>query len=228
MKIFKINLLILLFVFIQFHGYSQSEKNMTNNTTIIHLKNGKNPSIKFEELIIEPINLFIQSKPLNKDAPHIQLELNVIKNNTKHTSFLWCYDPYTDNPKTNYPKAYQNYSFYLKTKEAGVELVIEKLDFGKTMFLDLSETAVIGNLEVLYKGHNREYSVDIDGNQENAFNTYTISLSEKNEKNTPTVMSLNKTAGKELEIEWKDYKIFILDDSEKAINLLVLKTDSKK
>lgn len=53
-------------------------------------------------------------------------------------------------------------------------------------------------------------------------------LSEENEQKTISFMSLNKQIGKELSIEWKDYKILILEDSEKALSLIVFKNDSKK
>jgi len=228
MKIFEFNLLILLLIFNQFPGYAQSEKNMINNSITIPLKKGVNPSIQLEKLVIEPANLFIQSTPINKDSPHIQLELNLIKNNTKYTTFLWCYDTLSGNQKTNYPKAYQNYSFDLKINKEEVALVVEKLDFGKTMFLDLKQTAVIGNLTILFEDYTGEWSVDINGNQTDAFNTYNISLTEENEQKTISFMSLNKYAGKELSIEWKNYKILVLKDSEKSLKLLVFKNDSKK
>ncbi len=228
MKIFEINILIVLLVLIQFPGYAQSEKNMTNNSIRIPLKTGKNPSTQFEALVIEPVNLFMQSKPIKKDSPSIQLELNVVKNKSKYSTFLWYYDASSDGQKPNYPKAYQNYSFDLKINEEEVALVVETLDFGKTMFIDFGQTAVIGNLSILFKDSIGEWSVDIDGNHTDAFNTYTISLSEENEQKTMSFMSLNKNDGKELSIEWKDYKILILEDSEKALKLMVFKNDSKK
>ncbi|MBQ0740414.1 hypothetical protein J9332_39665, partial [Aquimarina celericrescens] len=98
-------------VFIQFSGYTQSEKNMSNNSLVIPLKIGKNPSTQLETLVIEPANLFIQSKPVNKPFSHIQLELNIIDNNSRYTTFLWNYNESNGSQKINYPKAYQNYSF---------------------------------------------------------------------------------------------------------------------
>lgn len=228
MKIFEFNALILLLIFNQFIAYAQSEKNMINNSITIPLKKGVNPSIQFETLIIEPANLFIQSKPINNDSPHIQLELNVIKNKTKYTSFLWCYDASSDNPKTNYPKAYQNYSFDLKINKEEVALIVEKLDFEKTMFLDLGQTAVIGDFTILFEDYIGEWSIDVNGNQTNAFNTYNISLTEGNKQKAISFISLNKYAEKKLLIEWKNYRILVLEDSEKALKLQVFKNDSKK
>ncbi|EPR74372.1 hypothetical protein ADIWIN_0714 [Winogradskyella psychrotolerans RS-3] len=201
---------------------------MTNDSITTPLKTGKNPSIQFEALVIEPANLFIQSKLLNNDSPQIQLELNVFNNNTKYATFLWCYDASSDRKKTNYPKAYQNYSFDLKIEKNDVALVVTKLDFGKPMFIDLGQTAVIGNLQILFKDYIGEWSEDIDGNQTDAFNSYHMLLSEDDEQKTVSFTSLNKAEDKDLIIEWKHYKIMILEDSEKAIKLMVVKNDSNK
>ena len=226
MKVFENNVLMLLLAFIPFTGYAQSENNMINNSIVIPLKPGKNPSTPFEQLVLEPANLFIQSKPINKDSPHVQLELNVFENNTKYTTFLWRYDASNDSEKANYPKAYQNYLFDLEINKGGVGLVVRKLDFGKTMFIDLGQTAVIGKLKILFKDCIGEWSEDINGNQTDAFNTYNISLSNEDKQKTVSFTSLNKAVGKELTIEWKNYKISILEDSEKALKLIVFKNDS--
>nr|WP_321231108.1 hypothetical protein [uncultured Psychroserpens sp.] len=228
MKIFEINIFILLFVFIQFTGYAQSEKNMTNNSITIPLKTGKNPNISFEKLVIEPVNLFIQSKPINKDAPYIQLELNVVENNTRHTTFLWYFHGSNSHKKINYPKAYQNYSFDLKINEEDVALVVEQLDFGKTMFIDLGQKAIIENLTIIFKDCIGESSVDINGDQTDAFNIYRILLSEENDQKIMSFMSLNKYEEKKHFIEWMNYKILILEDSEKTLKLTVFKNHSKK
>ncbi|MCM4172753.1 hypothetical protein DHD32_14770 [Arenibacter sp. TNZ] len=229
MKIFEINILLILFlVFIQVPGYGQSEKKIMNNSIIIPLKIGKNPSTPFGTFVIEPTNLFIQSKPANKSFSHIQLELNIVENNHRYSTFLRNYDGSSNSQKTNYPKAYQNYSFDLKINKEEIELVVEKLDYRKAIFIDLGQNVVIGNLTILFEDYIGEWSEDINGNQIDAFNTYTISLSEEDEQKTMSFMSLNKQVGKELSIEWKDYNILILEDSEKALKLMVLMNDSKK
>ena len=96
----------------------------------------------------------------------------------------------------------------------------------KEVFDYFKSTTLI--LTILFEDYTGEWSVDINGNQTDAFNTYNISLTEENEQKTISFMSLNKYAGKELSIEWKDYKILVLEDSEKALKLLVFKNDSKK
>ncbi len=225
MTIFNFNILILLLVCIQHTGFAQSENNMTNDSITIPIVAGKNLSVQFEALVIEPVNLFIQSKLLNTNSPQIQLELNVFNNNKKYATFLWCYDAFSDRKKTNYPKAYQNYSFDLKIEKNDVALVVTKLDFGKPMFIDLGQTAVIDNLQILFKDYIGEWSEDIDGNQTDAFNSYHMSLSEDDEQKTVSFTSLNKAEDKDLIIEWKHYKIMIIEDSEKAIKLMVVKND---
>lgn len=226
MKVSEVNLLIFVLVFIHFSGYAQSDPNMSNSSITIPLKIGKNPRTVFEELVIEPANLFIQSKPLNNNSPHFQLELNVFNNETKYSTFLWCYNAYTDNQQTNYPKSYQDYSFALKINKMEVALVVEKLDFGKSMFLDFGQTVVIAKLEILFKDCISEWSEDINGNQTAGLNSYTISLSEEGEQKSVSFMSLNKLIDQELIIEWKNYEILILEDSEKVLKLIVHKNDS--
>ena len=227
MKIFRIYISLVLLVSMQLPGYAQSDKNMANNSIRIPLKIGKNSSTQFETLIIKPTNLFVQSKPINKDSPHIQLELNVVENNTLYTTFLWHYHTSSNGQKTNYPKAYKNYSFNLKINNDEVELIVEKLKFGKNIFIDLGQTAVIETLAIMFENYIGEWSEDIDGNQIDAFNTYTILLSEGNEQKSLSFISLNKQVKKELLIEWNHYKILILGDSEKALKLKVFKNDSK-
>lgn len=199
---------------------------MTNSSIRIPLKKGKNPSTLFEKLVIEPTNLFIQSNPINNNSPHVQLELNLVENSTKHTTYLWHYEESSDSKKVNYPKTYQNYSFSLEMNKKEVSLVVEKLDFEKTMFIDVGQTAVIGNLEILFVDCIRESSEDINGNQTDVFNSYNVLLAEDGKQKTVSFISLDKLVDKEFIIEWKNYKILILEDSEKALKLIVYKKDS--
>ncbi|MCK0157900.1 hypothetical protein MWU65_11955 [Cellulophaga sp. F20128] len=200
---------------------------MRNHSITIPLKIGKNPSTQFETFFIEPANLFIQSNPTTKAFTPIQLELKIIENNSSYTTFLRNYDGSGDRQKNNFPKAYQNYAFDLKINQAAVALVVEKLDFGKAIFIDLGQTAVIENLSIQFEGYIGEWSEDIDGNQTDAFNTYTILVSEEKEQETMTFVSLDIQVGKELSLAWKDYEILILEDPEKALKLKVFKNDAK-
>lgn len=225
MKLIEINILFLLFAFIQIPGYAQSEKEMINSSIIIPLKIGKNPRTHFETIDIEPANLFIQSEPINKHSPHIQLELNMVENNQKHTTYLWYYDDSIEGQKTNYPKAFNNYLFNLKINKEEVELVVEKLDFEKAFFIDIRQNAVIGNLTILFNQCIGEWSEDLDGNQSAAFNTYYISLSEEKEQKTVSFTSLDMSERNELSINWRKYKFLVLSDSEKALKLMVFKKD---
>ena len=225
MKIIKINILISLLIVFQIPVYAQSEKDMINDSIIIPLKIGKNPNTHFETLDIEPVNLIIQSKPLNKNSSHIQLELKIIKNKKKYTTYLWYNNDSIDNPKKNYPKAFNNYAFKLKInkEEEEVELVVEKLSFEKVFFIDIGQTAVIENITILFEQCIGEWSEDLNGNQVAAFNTYYVSLTEENEKESISFTSLNKTVRNKLSIEWKNYIFLVLEDSEKVLKLIVFK-----
>jgi len=46
--------------------------------------------------------------------------LNIVENNNNYTTFLWYYNESNGSQKTNYPKAYQNYSFNLKINKKGL------------------------------------------------------------------------------------------------------------
>lgn len=225
MKIIKINIWILLLVLIHIKGYAQSEKDTINNAIIVPLKVGKNPNIHLGALEIEPTNLFIQSKPLTKNTPHIQLALNILENDKRHTTYLWHKDDATDTPKTNYPKAFNHYLFNLKIHKEEVALVIEKLDFESAFFIDIGQTAIIENMSILFDQCIGEWSEDINGNQIAAFNTYSILLSKEKEQKTFSFTSLNDPTKSELSIAWKNYKILVLKDSEKALKLMVFKKD---
>ena len=106
-----------------------------------------------------------------------------------------------------------------------VELVIEKLELEKAFYIDLGQTAVIGNFTILFEQCVGEWSEDIEGNQEAAFNTYYLSLSEENEQKTISFISPSMSNKNELWLEWKNYKILVLEDSEKTLKLLVFKED---
>jgi hypothetical protein len=223
MKILKISLLVLPLVFSQLTGYAQEESKEMNNSKVVTLKPGENPNFKFENIVIEPVSLFIQSKPINNNSPYVQLELNVVENNTKYSTFLWCYDEVNGSQKTNYPKAYKNYSFDLEINEEEVELVVEKLDFEQAMFLDIGQTAIIDGLTITFEDCLTEWSEDIDGNQVDAFSTYSILLSDENEQKSMSFMSRGENEENEKSLEWKKYEIVILENSEKAIQLKVIR-----
>ncbi|WP_299781889.1 hypothetical protein [uncultured Formosa sp.] len=215
--------MILLLMFFHVSGYAQSENDMTNNTIIIPLKIGENPSSYFKTLQIEPDNLFIQSKPTTTDSPHIQLALNIIENNKKYTTYLWAYNDSLYTQKTNYPKAYNNYAFNLKIDNENVDLVVEQLDFEIPFFIDIKQTAILGNLNIVFEACMGEWSEDIEGNQVAAFNTYAIKLLEENEQKILSFSSLDESDTNTQILEWKNYTILVLEDSEKALKLKVSK-----
>ena len=104
-------------------------------------------------------------------------------------------------------------------------MVVEKLDFEKEFFIDIGQNAVIENITILFDKCIGEWSEDLDGNQIAAFNTYYVLLSEENEQKIISFTSLNKSDSNELSIEWRNYKILVLEDSEKILKLVVFKKD---
>ncbi len=216
-------MVLLLLVCNQLPSYAQSENDMTNHSLILPLKTGKNPSVQWETLVIAPVNLFMQTQPITDTSPHIQLELNVVEDTNSYTTFLWYYGAANGGAKTNYPKAYQNYAFDLKIDTAEVALVVKKLTFEKALFLELGQTAVIGNLTLRFEDCISEWSTDSNGDQTDAFATYTISVSEAQEQQTLSFTSLETQGGNELALPWKSYKILVKETTEKAIKLMVFK-----
>ena len=71
---------------------TKTDHNMTNNSVKVPLNAGwdNNSSIRYETLSIEPVNLYIQSKPWgdSDSSPNVQLELNIVENDKKHNTFL--------------------------------------------------------------------------------------------------------------------------------------------
>jgi hypothetical protein len=74
---------------------------MKKKKAIAELKG--NPSIQFETLAKEPVNLFIKSELINKNSPPIQLELKGFKNGSSNPNFLWPYKASSNPLKTSYP-----------------------------------------------------------------------------------------------------------------------------
>ena len=190
---------------------------------MIPLKTGReNPPVQFETLLIEPINLFVQSKPWNDSLPHIQLELSVAENNKKYSTFL-CYYGTDDEPRINYPKAFENYIFSLEINTDSINLIVEKLDFGKDFFIDFGQKAVIENITVSFEKTVRELIADIiTGCKTGDFINYYILLSDENEQKKFSFESLYRYGENKLTLEWKEYQIFVLYDSEKFLKLKVI------
>ncbi|MFB9054137.1 hypothetical protein ACFFVB_13695 [Formosa undariae] len=222
MKLTIIHILLLLCIVFEIPGYAQSEQDMTHNSISIPLKIGENPSIHFQTLKIEPVNLFKPLEAKNKHVSPIQLELKITENNTEHTTFLWHNTDAPDSPKTNYPKAFNDYVFSLTINKEDVALVVEKLNYGTPFFIDLGQTAVIKNITVLFETCIGEWSEDLNGNQVAAFNTYSVSLCDENNQETISFTSLDTSVKNELVIAWKNYKFLVLEDSENALKLMIL------
>ncbi|MHA7943720.1 hypothetical protein ACJOV8_011665 [Formosa sp. 3Alg 14/1] len=222
MKPIILNTLLLLCLVFQRSGFAQSAQKTIDGSINIPLKIGKNPSVYFETLEIEPVNLFMELDANNKNIPPIQLELKIMENDTEYTTFLWYDNDSTNSPKTNFPKAFNRYAFRLRTNTENVVLAIEKLDFGAPFFIDLGQTAIVENFTILFETCTGEWSEDLNGNQVDVFNSYSVSLSNENEQHSFSFTSLDTSANDKLVIPWKNYKLLVLADSEEALKVLVL------
>jgi hypothetical protein len=216
--------------------YSYSQNNMANKSFKIPLKVGReNPSVQFETLHIEPIYLIVQKE--SDRSPNIELGLNVAVNDREYRTLLtYSYD----NPEIYHPKAFEEYVFGLDVNNDSVNLVVEKMDFGKVFFLELDQKSVIGNFSILFESIMSDWSVDPDGNYLESREHFNILVSDNNEqkelhfgalyaKGSEKKLLLDSWLGdikdneNELLFEWKDYQIFVLDASERILTLKICK-----
>jgi hypothetical protein len=214
-----------------------SQDNITNKSFMIPLKVGReNPPAQFETLHIEPIYLIVQNE--SDRSPNIELGLKVTeRNNNKEysTSLMYSYD----DPKIYYPKAFENYIFGLEFNKDSVNLVVEKLDFGKDFFLELGKKASIGSFSISFENSNSEWSEDAKGNYLESREHFKILVSDGNEqkelhfgalyaKGSDKKLFLDSWLGEmkykdELLLEWSDYQIFVLDAGGRMLKLKIQK-----
>ena len=202
-----------------------------NTAKMIPLKVGReNPPVQFETLLIEPVNLYVKTKPWDDPSVPIQLELNVMQNDTKYAIFLGYH--YDTKYNYNYLKAFENYLFGLKINNESVALTVEKLDFGKEFLLELNQKAVIGNFSVFFESSTSEWYVDHDNNYSGSGENLYILLSDGNEQKELRIRAIYESgSGRKLMIEgeddlqitWKNYQISVLAADEKILKLKVLK-----
>ena len=119
-----------------------------------------------------------------------------------------------------------------------VNLVVEKLNLGKVFFLELNEKAVVGNISISFEDSMSDWSVDPFGNYLDSREHFTILVSDNNEekelrfgalyaKGCEKKMLLNSMQGDdkdvkdELLLEWKDYRISVLDAEGRILKLKV-------
>ena len=188
-----------------------------NTTKMIPLKVGReNPPAQFETLLIEPVNLYVKTKPWDDPSVPIQLELNVMQNDTKYAIFLGYH--YDTKYNHNYPKAFENYLIGLKINNESVALTVEKLDFGNEFLLELNQKAVIGNFSVFFESSTSEWYVDHDNNYSGSGENLYVLLSDGNEQKELRIRAIyERGSGRKLMIEdeddlqtvWKGYRISV-------------------
>lgn len=222
MRITKPYIWITVLILFQSMGYACTPNSMGRELLRIPLKEGKNPPVQFEALVLEPVNLFIQSKPWNDRSPHIQLELNISGVSKEYSTFLWYYEDNAD-LGTNYPKAFEKYLLSLDTDKDEVELVISELDFGQAFFIDIHQKIVIGDLVLKFEESMGEWWVNPDGTYAGASTTYTLLLSNYFERNILHFTSSTENESNEQSLKWRNYTIELLGDWEDRIKLKVSK-----
>jgi len=226
-------------VYLHFAGSNLSDTTQKAGKYMTPLKAGINDPVQFETLLIEPVNLFVQPKPWNDSSPHIQLELNVTENNKKYSTFLMFYET-NGEPKINYPKVFENYTFGLEINNDNVGLAVEKLDFGKDFYIELNQKAVIGKISISFEDSSSELVEDENGGYLESREHFKILASDDNEqtelrfgalhaKGYEKKLLLDSQLGgiedsqDELLLEWKGYQIFVSDADAKTLKLKVMK-----
>lgn len=206
-------------------GMSHAQGKYTEILLDLPLDKGENPTASVEGLSIHPVNLFVQSFPLNADSPHIQLQLEVGKGDDSYSTFLWFYE--TDSVSlVNYPKAFKDHIFSLQKDEQTdtVHLLVEKIDFEKEFFLEQRQEVRIGDLNLHLDYIVNEWTVDGFGNYEDSYSTYMLEVWETDqEKDLLKFMSPNRYEEYVDSLEWKEYKISLLSLSENDIQIKVSK-----
>jgi hypothetical protein len=216
----NINILILNLTTLFVAGFAQTNK--TNQPMMIPLTAGENAPVLFETLLIEPVNLFIQSKPWDDSSPHVQLELNVTQGEREYATFLWYYKT-GNTPPTNFPKAFEEYLFGLEINDNNILLTIDRLDFGKEFYIDCGQKAVIGELSVSFDAWMGERIALPNGGSADLNVRYKIMASNNNKQEELSFDSLSWLKKDELVLEWKEYQIFVTGDFQDYLKLKVEK-----
>ena len=230
----RIFIYLSVFALIAESGYTKN--NMTNKPFMISLKVGReNPPVQFETLYIEPVYLIIQNE--SDRSPNVELGLKVTETNSNkvysHTLF-YSYN----NPKIYYPRAFENYTFSLEINNDSVNLVVEKLDFGKEFFLELDQKAVIGNFSIFFEDTYSDWSNDAHGDYLESREHFKILVSDDEEQKELRFGALYavgrekkllldsyrggiKDSKNELQLNWKNYQIIVLDAGGLILKLKV-------
>lgn len=206
-------------------GRAQTKKTMNGNTFKAPLNKGENKLIHFKTLTITPVNLFIQDKPWNDRSASIQLELNIEEGAKKFHTFLWYFEG--KDLGINYPMAWGNYVFSLEIKDQeAVQLVVDRLNFGKSFFIYFGQDAIIGDLKINFKevvDVMDAPSLDGSPSDTESYAEYDLVLSANKEQKKLSFNSLNFYDKTELLLEWNDYEIMVLYTEINSLKLSVNK-----
>lgn len=220
---FVVLLIFLLFIFLN----HVRERN--DGVLVLPLVEGSNSSTNYEDVVIRPINLYVQKGPVKDDLLLHQLELEVTKQDTNKVGFLWA--RYKDSYEVkNYPLALFGYIFSLDIDENKSSLLVEKLDYGKKFYALPNRVVEIDNLAINYD-YLVETNVDPDGNFDGSHVEYQISISSINKQkngsksNMLYFSSLDTDENEVLELVWDDYKISVFEASEEYVKLEISRSE---
>lgn len=202
--------------------------NAQNNRRIL-LKQGynNNPAVRFDNMTIEPVNLYIQPKPWNDRSPHLQLEIRITTPDTVHQSFLIYYEKEDILQQNNLPQAIGKYLFSLETEEGRVYLRTDTLKFGDAFIIDTRNkiSAIIDRFKITYDSGWSGNSIQPDGSFGGCIVCHSFRLSEFEDEKI-VIFSYESTAekGEQATVsKWKEYKIDILDNFSEPLKVRVTK-----
>lgn len=211
-------------------GYCQKNENMNQKPFKVPMQKGKNKTIQYKTLEIEPLNLFVQDRPFNDRSVHIQLELNCKEGDEKLHTFLWYYEKGRE-PLTNYPQIFGKYLYSLEIgAQDAVTFVVEEVNFGKQFYINIGEKAKIGELTVKFSGSIDVMGVSSDGgvHGNESYAQYELLLSENKDEKIFSFTSLNANSQKPQVFKWKNYEVQVLYDDLTILKLAVFQTADEK
>lgn len=190
-----------------------------------------NPSVKIDDITIDPVNLFIRSEPWDGRNLSLQLEMKVIDQAKEYTTFLGYYEKNDDQLRNNYPKAIGKYLFDLDIRDDGVDLLINTLKYGDEFVTDLKieDSIIIEDFVITYEFGSSGNLISPDHNYTGYDIRHMFRVSDGKDKGTIEFEYVNNRGIIENNgtKEWNGFKIEILDDFRKPLKLRVAKYEKE-
>jgi hypothetical protein len=217
--ILKISVLFLLLLVA---GNMNAQGNMR-----LPLKEGyvHNPTIQIDGLMIEPVNLYIQSRPWTTQSAHVQLEMKIQDRTDSYQTFLCYYEENNDQFKSNFPKGIGSHLFSLDVCEDGIDLLIDTLQLGDTFTFDSKSKkgVAIGGLTITYDSGYSGNNVNPDGSYAGCTVCHLLKLSDGSDEDIVTFMYDTDDGDEEIVDTkvWKGFKIELIRSMDDFLTLKV-------